>query len=402
MKRYRWFVHKSTFDTELENENIDQNDICFILDRLRLYTRSNSFDFSNRPIYQGETNNSDTAGTWTAAIDGITELYDGLTIKVRLVTSQGASYSTLNVNGLGAEPVWFRYGVPLDSASTPIGNNLETIMTYRTFASSSAIMIDGNLYLRGWVMSSAIPVRYGSAFTVVNGTLGLNYGTVGSSNTGQPVTGAAVYDAIPKTYISGAEVDGTELTLIQADGTSNVVYDHPNHTATTISAGNGKVLESIVVNSKGHVTSVTGKTLTAVDIPSLSWNKITSDKPTTLSGYGITDAKIQAGVITLGSNTITPVTDISGCVDKTTAQTINGTKTFTQTIQGNLSGNAATATVASSLAPQGTSDYFLMADGSLSNGYDLLEAMVDQFSADNVGTLTTLQVSSTVYDDIFE
>ena len=33
-----------------------------------------------------------------------------------------------------------------------------------------------------------------------------------------------------------------------------------------------------------------------------------SGKPTTLSGYGITDAKIANGVITLGSNTITPLT----------------------------------------------------------------------------------------------
>ena len=47
-----------------------------------------------------------------------------------------------------------------------------------------------------------------------------------------------------------------------------------------------------------------------------------ADKSTTLAGYGITDAKIQNGVITLGSNTITPLTshqDISGKKDKQTA-----------------------------------------------------------------------------------
>lgn len=44
-----------------------------------------------------------------------------------------------------------------------------------------------------------------------------------------------------------------------------------------------------------------------------------ADKATTLAGYGITDAKIDKGVITLGSNTIVPLTthqDISGKVDK--------------------------------------------------------------------------------------
>ncbi len=48
--------------------------------------------------------------------------------------------------------------------------------------------------------------------------------------------------------------------------------------------------------------------------PDMSWNAITG-KPTTLGGYGITDAKIENGVITLGSNTIKPLTshqDISG------------------------------------------------------------------------------------------
>lgn len=47
-----------------------------------------------------------------------------------------------------------------------------------------------------------------------------------------------------------------------------------------------------------------------------------ADSATTLAGYGITDAKIDSGVITLGGNTITPVTDVSGKVDKT--QTIAG------------------------------------------------------------------------------
>ena len=79
--RLRWFAQKSTFDTELQAGNIGEGDICFILDRLRIYTRSSSFDFSNRPIYQGETSTSDSAGTWTVIIDGITELLDGFYLK---------------------------------------------------------------------------------------------------------------------------------------------------------------------------------------------------------------------------------------------------------------------------------------------------------------------------------
>lgn len=44
--------------------------------------------------------------------------------------------------------------------------------------------------------------------------------------------------------------------------------------------------------------------------PSYNFSEIGS-KPTTLSGYGITDAKIANGTITLGSNSITPLTSYS-------------------------------------------------------------------------------------------
>ena len=53
-------------------------------------------------------------------------------------------------------------------------------------------------------------------------------------------------------------------------------------------------------------------------ISTIGWSDVTS-KPTTISGYGITDAKIDNGTITLGSNSIMPLIshqDISGKVNK--------------------------------------------------------------------------------------
>ena len=44
----------------------------------------------------------------------------------------------------------------------------------------------------------------------------------------------------------------------------------------------------LTVNAQGIVT--TGTNLVATDIPSLDWSKLTTGKPTTLAGYGITDA----------------------------------------------------------------------------------------------------------------
>ena len=48
-----------------------------------------------------------------------------------------------------------------------------------------------------------------------------------------------------------------------------------------------------------------------IDITDIAWSKITSGKPTTLAGYGITDANISSGLITLGSNTIRPIVSAS-------------------------------------------------------------------------------------------
>lgn len=79
----------------------------------------------------------------------------------------------------------------------------------------------------------------------------------------------------------------------------------------TLSLGTSGVVAGtytkVMVDAYGRVTS--GTNLSATDIPNLDWSKITTGKPTTLAGYGITDA-----------------------VTLTTNQTISGQKTFTKNI----------------------------------------------------------------------
>lgn len=68
-----------------------------------------------------------------------------------------------------------------------------------------------------------------------------------------------------------------------ADGNVNVPeYEHPS---SGVTAG---TYRSVTVNAQGHITE--------------------GSNPNTLAGYGLTDAKIAGGVITLGVNTITPLT----------------------------------------------------------------------------------------------
>lgn len=59
--------------------------------------------------------------------------------------------------------------------------------------------------------------------------------------------------------------------------------------------------------------STTGKWYNGTDsgVTSVAWSAITG-KPSTISGYGISDAYISGGTITLGGNSITPVTSLSG------------------------------------------------------------------------------------------
>ena len=72
---------------------------------------------------------------------------------------------------------------------------------------------------------------------------------------------------------------------------------------------NGQVLMYNASTNKWYNGTVQG---------SSDWNSI-SNKPTTIAGYGITDAKITNGTITLGSNSITPLTSsaISDMATKT-------------------------------------------------------------------------------------
>ena len=58
----------------------------------------------------------------------------------------------------------------------------------------------------------------------------------------------------------------------------------------------------VTVNSKGLIIS--GTNITESDIPNISWNKITNDKPNTLEGYGITDGVKIDSIDTINGNLI--------------------------------------------------------------------------------------------------
>lgn len=122
---------------------------------------------------------------------------------------------------------------------------------------------------------------------------GLKVGATSYATANAAATNGNVYLNVLDNYTvrDSHKIVGTGATTVTSDANgvitisstdTNTVYTHPN---SGVTAGTYK---SVTVNAQGHVTSGTN--------------------PTTLSGYGITDAKISNGVITLGANSITPLT----------------------------------------------------------------------------------------------
>lgn len=102
--------------------------------------------------------------------------------------------------------------------------------------------------------------------------------------------------------------DTADKTLKQYDGEKwqAVGKEYTLPIAGQDTLGGIKVGAGLAINESGVLSVTGGGTADAVE-----WANILS-KPTTIAGYGIVDAKIAGGVITLGTNTITPVVSVNG------------------------------------------------------------------------------------------
>lgn len=123
-----------------------------------------------------------------------------------------------------------------------------------------------------------------------------------------------------KKNVSGVEsiIDLGAVTFTgdaTGSGTGTVALTLSN---TGVTAG---TYPKVTVDAKGRVTS--GTTLDSSDIPALDWSKITSGKPTTLAGYGITDGGSGTG-FSVFSTTATSKTLVNGehCTITAAGQTL--------------------------------------------------------------------------------
>lgn len=114
-----------------------------------------------------------------------------------------------------------------------------------------------------------------------------------NNKTGAVQLNASDVGALPDTTVIPSKTS-------QLDNDSGFISDIPIASATQL--GGIKVGAGLSVSQEGTLSVTGGGTADAVE-----WNNVL-DKPTTIAGYGITDAKIENGTITLGNQTITPLT----------------------------------------------------------------------------------------------
>lgn len=96
-----------------------------------------------------------------------------------------------------------------------------------------------------------------------------------------------------------SDVNFTSAYETKLKGLEN--YTLPTASAETL--GGIKVGAGLTISEQGTLSAAGGGTADSVD-----WENV-QDKPTTIVGYGITDAKIDNKTITLGANTVTVPTN---------------------------------------------------------------------------------------------
>ena len=128
----------------------------------------------------------------------------------------------------------------------------------------------------------------------------------GTAATGRKVDISYLADAI--STLTGYTTSGRNYAV--EVNASNQLYVNVPWTDTTYSFSNADA--TLAWSTRTKIATVGGTDI-YVTMPAnpntdhYAWTDITG-KPTTIAGYGITDAKIVNGVITLGANTITPLT----------------------------------------------------------------------------------------------
>ena len=173
----------------------------------------------------------------------------------------------------------------------------------------------------GYITSAHEIPSGGTTGQVLTKDSGTDYDVSWEDPSGGTITDVEV-DGTSVVTAGVAEIDLTGKADVSHTHTKSQITDFPS-LATVATTGDYDDLTdkptiptkvSDLSNDSGFITTETDPTVPSwakqASKPSYTFSEIGS-KPSTISGYGITDAKISSGTITLGSNSITPLTSFT-------------------------------------------------------------------------------------------
>jgi phage-related tail fiber protein len=154
------------------------------------------------------------------------------------------------------------------------------------------VAIVGGTVDRTYILSAVSPKIWIELLNPLGGVLSLNGATGVVNLTLDNIEGTLSHGALPEFTGDVTSIGGDNVLELAATGTAGTYY-------------------KVTTDTKGRVTSGSS-TLAVIDLPALPWSKLSVDMPTTLAGFGITDAigtsRLQDGdngedkLATVGSN----------------------------------------------------------------------------------------------------
>ena len=315
-----------------------------------------------------------TPGTWTGTINGITELYDGLTIIYVPAVAGGSSTTTLNINGLGAKTCYYSNTSAMTthySVGTPIlltyRNNCWRRADYNSNTTYSAMSVaemragtaTSERSIRADYLKTFLSTLGGTNLTLTHSNSapylqlnhdpsGITAGTYGNSNQQTPSYGGT-FNIPYFTVDAQGHITNASTTTVKIPGSDNTDYKVRQTPINSNDNNNYRILLSNSANDTSE-DSVSKKNANLI--------------------YNPTENKLSTGNIKL-----TGELDVTGnvylrnqtTVDNLTAGSliINGNSTFNNDI--NLAQGAVKWT-SNSLPSVTSADYFLVIDAFANGG----------------------------------
>lgn len=286
-------------------------------------------DITGKPTFGTMSSQDANSVNITGGTANVTSSVIGnLSLATNQITSTQASDDILiTPTGIGALKVQNRINLentlsfgPLDPQGSYFANNAEYLQagplsawSYLQNGTATKVEFDngaamsifnaasgnaGDLIL-GW--TEVLNISSAGNFVTGNWTAGIidsNYGGTGVDNNGNTLTITA------NATISGTNTGDQTITLtgdVSGSGSGSFATTLANTTVTAGTYGNATQVPQITVDSKGRATSAGNVTITP------AWSNVTG-KPTTISGYGITDGVTLTGTQTLTNKTVTDAT----------------------------------------------------------------------------------------------